>query len=100
MTVQIAERKDVPPAAVRADRVEFTTAIKTSTVFVLAVPRSPSTTNLISALELALMRPDALVINVSRGGTVNEEDLVSALRERRIAGAATDVYVKEPPGRE
>ena len=46
------------------------------------------------------MRTDAVVINVSRGGIVSEEALVSALRKRKIAGAATDVYLEEPTGRE
>lgn len=100
MQVQIAERKGTPLSAVRPGRVEFITALKTSTVVVLTVSLSPSTTNLISAPELALMRPDALLINVSRGGTVDEAALVKALRGRQIAGAATDVYVKEPAGRE
>ena len=100
MTVLFAERKGVPSSSVREGRTEFTTALQTSTVVILTLPLSPSTTNLISTPELALMLPDALLINVSRGGIVDESALVEALRERKIAGAATDVYIEEPAGRE
>lgn len=44
------------------------------------------------------MRPDALLINVARGGIVDEEALVKALEEKKIAGAATDVFFEEPAG--
>ena len=44
------------------------------------------------------MRPDVLVINVARGGIVDEEALVKALEEREIGGAATDVFLEEPAG--
>lgn len=100
MTVLIADRKGVDASATRPGRTEFTTALKTSTVIITTLPISPSTTNLISAPEFALMRSDALLINVSRGGIINEEDLAAALRQRKIAGAATDVYIEEPAGRE
>ena len=100
MSVLIADRKETPSSSVRPGRVDFITALKTSTVIVITAPLSPSTTNLISASEFALMRPDALLINVSRGGIVDEMELIKALKERKIAGAATDVYVEEPAGRE
>jgi phosphoglycerate dehydrogenase-like enzyme len=96
----MAERKGIPTPAVRPGRTEFTTALQTSTVIILTLPLSPSTTDLISGPEFALMRPDALIINVSRGGIINEEALVTALKEKQIAGAATDVYPEEPAGRE
>ena len=44
------------------------------------------------------MRPDALLINVARGGIVNEEALVDALKQARLKGTATDVFVEEPAG--
>ena len=100
MNVIIADRKGVPSTSIRSGRTDFITALKSSTVIILALPLSPSTTNLISAEEFKLMRPDAILINVSRGGIVNEDDLVAALKEKRIRGAATDVYVEEPAGRE
>lgn len=46
------------------------------------------------------MRKDALIVNIARGGIINEEDLVTALKGDIIAGAATDVFVTEPAGRD
>lgn len=61
------------------------------------VPLTESTKNLISEKQLKLMKPSAYLINASRGGIVNESDLYTALKTRKIAGAAIDVYEKEPP---
>jgi phosphoglycerate dehydrogenase-like enzyme len=57
---------------------------------------SDSTRHLIGAAELALMKRTALLINTSRGGLIREAALIEALRERRIGGAALDVYETEP----
>lgn len=54
------------------------------------------TRNLIGARELGLMKPSAVLVNTSRGPIVEEQALVAALRENRIAGAALDVYDREP----
>src|SRR3954462_5826895 len=54
------------------------------------------TRHLIGARELAVMKPSAFLINVSRGAIVDEVPLVTVLREKRIAGAALDVYSREP----
>jgi lactate dehydrogenase-like 2-hydroxyacid dehydrogenase len=62
----------------------------------LHVPLTPETRHLIGAPELALMRPSAVFVNVSRGPVVDEAALVDALVEGRIAGAALDVYEHEP----
>ena len=62
----------------------------------LHVPLTSETRHLIGARELALMRPRAVLVNVSRGPVVDEEALVEALTARRIAGAALDVYEHEP----
>ncbi|KAH7026616.1 D-isomer specific 2-hydroxyacid dehydrogenase [Microdochium trichocladiopsis] len=78
------------------ERTPFTTLLRTASVVVLCCPRSPETINLISAPELALMPPHALLINVSRGGVVDEPALLEALQAKRIAGAATDVFLTEP----
>jgi lactate dehydrogenase-like 2-hydroxyacid dehydrogenase len=59
---------------------------------------TPSTRNLISTQEFALMRRDCVLVNVGRGGLVNEDALIKALAERKIFGAATDVFVNEPAG--
>jgi D-3-phosphoglycerate dehydrogenase / 2-oxoglutarate reductase len=61
------------------------------------VPLTPETTNLIDRRLLGIMKPTAFLINASRGGVVNEEDLYQALKKRIIAGASVDVFAQEPP---
>lgn len=61
------------------------------------IPLTSETQNLITADLLYLMKPTAILINTSRGGIVNEDDLYRVLKERRIAGAAVDVFFQEPP---
>jgi glyoxylate reductase len=60
------------------------------------VPLGESTRHLVTGRLLALMKPTACLINTSRGPVVDEKALVKALRERRIASAALDVYENEP----
>jgi phosphoglycerate dehydrogenase-like enzyme len=63
---------------------------------VLTAPETPRSIGLIDAARLARMRPDAFLVNVSRGSLVDETALVAALGEGRIAGAALDVFQTEP----
>ena len=63
---------------------------------VVAAPLTDATRGLINAERLAAMRPDAYLINVGRGPQVDEAALADALRSRRIAGAALDVFEQEP----
>jgi len=63
---------------------------------VLAAPMTESTTAIASAKRLALMKPDACLINVGRGPLVDEPALATALQEKKIGGAALDVFPKEP----
>lgn len=62
----------------------------------LHCPLTPETTNLIGREAFAKMKKTAVLINVARGGVVDESALVTALRDREIAGAAMDVYAIEP----
>lgn len=62
----------------------------------LHVPLTPETRHLIDAGRLARMKPSAVLVNASRGPVVDEQALVEALGERRIAAAALDVYEREP----
>lgn len=91
-----------PAAPPRGDdnipRTPFAEVLSSATVFFIAVPLTPSTADLLSAAEFAAMRPEAVVVNVSRGGIVNEPAIVAALGRRQIFGYATDVYVREPAG--
>ena len=66
-------------------------------VLSIHTPKTPETINLINKDSFAKMKPTAILINTARGGIVNEEDLVEALRTHRIAGAALDVFATEPP---
>ena len=65
-------------------------------VISLHVPETPRTRDMIGARELGWMQPGAVLINASRGSVVVIEALAEALRERRIAGAAIDVFPREP----
>lgn len=67
-----------------------------SDVVVLALPLTTETRHAIGARELQALRSSAYLINVSRGGIVDEEALIELLRERHIAGAVLDVFEKEP----
>lgn len=62
----------------------------------LHVPLTGTTRNLVDAAAIARMKADAIVINTSRGGIVDEAALVAALREGRLGGAALDVFAVEP----
>ena len=62
----------------------------------LNCPLTPETTDLINTESIARMKPTAVLVNVARGGVVNEDDLALALRNRTIRGAAMDVYSIEP----
>jgi len=104
MKVLVAARKNTDAAsngvngapAVDDGRVPFADVLAKSTVLVLSLPRNPQTLNLISAAELATMSPYAVLINIARGGIVNEAAVVQALKDGQIAGYATDVFEKEP----
>jgi phosphoglycerate dehydrogenase-like enzyme len=62
----------------------------------LHCPLSDDTRNLIGARQLALMKQDAYLLNLARGGIIDEDALYAALKERRVAGAALDCFVGEP----
>ncbi|MEX1295158.1 MAG: phosphoglycerate dehydrogenase [Candidatus Limnocylindrales bacterium] len=82
------ERLSVPEILVLADAIT------------VHVPKTKDTANLISTDELASMKPDAVIINVARGGVVDEAALAAALEAGTIAGAAVDVYSSEPPAQD
>jgi len=70
--------------------------LKTADHLVLVLPYTPESHHAIGAAELALMKPTATLVNVARGGIVDDAALAVALRERRIAGAGLDVFEGEP----
>ena len=71
--------------------------LRRSDIVVLHCPLNDSTRGMINAEKLAMMKPTALLVNVARGPVVAEKDLAAALENGVIAGAAIDVFDKEPP---
>ena len=71
--------------------------LRRSDIVVLHCPLNDSTRGMINAEKLAMMKPTALLVNVARGPVVVEKDLAAALENGVIAGAAIDVFDKEPP---
>jgi D-3-phosphoglycerate dehydrogenase len=78
--------------------VDLSALLKESDVVTIHCALTPHTKGLISTKELALMKESALLINTARGPIVDEKAVYHALREKKIAGAAFDVYSVEPPG--
>jgi D-3-phosphoglycerate dehydrogenase / 2-oxoglutarate reductase len=76
--------------------VSFERLLAESDYLSLHLPSTPQTRHLINRDTLARMKPDAVLVNTSRGGLVCEDDLIPALRERKIRGAALDVFEQEP----
>ena len=70
--------------------------LKTADHVVLVVPYTPASHHTIGAAELALMKPTATLINIARGGIVDDAALAVALKEKRIAAAGLDVFEGEP----
>jgi lactate dehydrogenase-like 2-hydroxyacid dehydrogenase len=92
-----SELEDVlPTSSLDNDRVPFEDVLQQATVLVLSLPRVSETLNLISTAELEKMHSHALLINIARGGIVDEPAVVQALKDKQIAGYATDVYEVEP----
>lgn len=76
---------------------DYEKLLKISDVVSIHVPLTEETRDMISKDQLNLMKKNALLINCSRGGIVNEADLVNALENNVIAGAGLDVFSSEPP---
>nr|OQO27809.1 hypothetical protein B0A51_04622 [Rachicladosporium sp. CCFEE 5018] len=98
MKVIAAERKGA--TEVRPGRIPFEQALRDATVFVFMTPLNESTRDMIGLAELEAMQESALLVNVGRGGVINEEALAAALRNGTVGGAATDVFATEPATKE
>jgi len=77
-------------------RLHLREAVAGADFLVLLIPYSPETHHMIDASVLAAMKPTAYLINVARGGVVDEGALIEALRTHQIAGAGLDVFAQEP----
>jgi len=87
---------DIELAYVGARKVDLRTLLREADFVVVCCLLAEETRHLLGAPEFALMRSDAHFINVARGPIVDEPALIQALRDRRIAGAALDVFEQEP----
>jgi gluconate 2-dehydrogenase len=83
-------------AACKARYVDKEALLKTADHLVLVLPYSPASHHAIGAKELSLMKPTANLINIARGGIVDDAALAEALRDRKIAAAGLDVFEGEP----
>jgi lactate dehydrogenase-like 2-hydroxyacid dehydrogenase len=83
-------------AECRATWVDKTRLLRESDFLLLLLPYSPQAHHIIAADDLAQMKPTAHLINVARGGIVDDVALIAALKARRIAGAGIDVFEGEP----
>lgn len=95
MRVLVAQRAGSQP---RDGRLPLPDLLPQVDVLSLHCPLSDETRGLIGEPELAQMKPSAILINTARGGIVDEEALLQALRSGKLAGAGVDVLQKEPPG--
>ena len=95
MRVLFAEHQHA--TTIREGYTAFDEVLNQADVISLHCPLTPQTEQLINAKTLALMKPNACLINTGRGGLINEADLLQALQSGKLAGAALDVLVKEPP---
>ncbi len=99
MRVLYHNRSRLDPAtesACKADYVSKQALLQTSDHVVLVVPYSAASHHTIGAAELAMMKPTAVLVNIARGGIVDDAALAQALRERSIAAAGLDVFEGEP----
>jgi glycerate dehydrogenase len=104
MRVLVAERPGTAPgshadstSALGPVRVTLDELLRTADVLSLHCPLTPATTGLIGKRELALMKPEAILVNTARGALVDLDALVAALKGGDLGGAAIDVLPQEPP---
>ena len=90
-------REPTPHTSIGPVRVTLDELLRNADVLSLHCPLTPATTGMIGRRELALMKPDALLINTARGALVDLDALVEALRGGDLGGAAIDVLPQEPP---
>ncbi|MEM2123440.1 MAG: 2-hydroxyacid dehydrogenase [Candidatus Bathyarchaeia archaeon] len=78
------------------EKVGLEELLRSSDIVTIHVRLTPETRNLIGERELSMMKPEAYLINTSRGGTLDEKALYNALKEKKLRGAALDVFEEEP----
>jgi phosphoglycerate dehydrogenase-like enzyme len=99
MNVVYNKRSRLPEAVEAAENVTFAEKdeiLRNADFVLLSAPLTPETEKMIGARELAMMKSSAYLINISRGGVIDEDALVDAFHSGQIAGAGLDVFVYEP----
>jgi len=94
--VGVTSRRSVEHFDELQPRQRLKETVSTADFLVLLVPYSPETHHMIDASVMAAMKPSAYLINMARGGVVDEAALIDALQTRRLAGAGLDVFAQEP----
>jgi len=103
MSVLFYDVITIPPdvlSSLGAKVVSLDELFVTSDYITLHVPMTPETAHMVGAQRIAQMKKTAVLVNTSRGGVIDEAALAGSLKEGRIAGAALDVFEKEPPSGE
>lgn len=91
---------DVPKEVLNqysSTQVDFNTVLQCSDIITIHVPLTPQTENLIGYQQICMMKSSSILVNMSRGGIVNENHLLMALKDKKIYSAASDVFSHEPP---
>jgi glyoxylate reductase len=99
MRILYNKRRRLLAAVEAAEGVTYATKdeiLRESDFVLLATPLTPETEKMIASRELELMKPSAFLVNICRGGVIDEEALVEALHAGQIAGAGLDVFAYEP----
>jgi len=91
-----AAKRPVPGFDAMYGRDELERAVKEIDFLVLLTPYTQETQNIVNARIFAAMKPGAYLVNLARGGVVDEDALVDALKAKKLAGAALDVFATEP----
>ena len=89
-------KRSVPGFDRMVHRDQLTELVPELDYLLLLLPYTKETHNIVDARVLAAMKPDAFLVNLARGGVIDEDALLDALRQRKIAGAALDVFLAEP----
>ncbi|MBZ9892665.1 hydroxyacid dehydrogenase [Mesorhizobium sp. BR1-1-3] len=92
----VATTRSMQPAPDKVGFLSIDALVEQSDIIVLCCPLTPETRGLINRERIARMKPQALLINVSRGPVVDDDALIEALQKRRIGGAALDVFATQP----
>ncbi|MGN1393957.1 MAG: NAD(P)-dependent oxidoreductase [Succinivibrionaceae bacterium] len=94
--IYLSRKHDTSENMLKNDKTPFYEGLKTADFISIHCPLSKDTENLIDSYELSLLKPTAIIINVSRGNIINEEAMINALKNNKIGGLGLDVFSEEP----